>query len=379
MTRPSRDDAAINCSETFNILPVCVLELLKAQTIRYRQDFEKAISLIPSAKASYQHCPRNAEDSFKYAWCIVNTRCLYFNPTLTLAQSTKHNNDSLLIRQDITPSSNHHMVLCPLIDLFNHTSPSPSPFSFPSSSKTCTVTHTTLGFTVRAPQTPPLNEASQLFVSYGPHSNSFLLSEYGFLLSSTTDDTNTNAFDTLPLDPLILPILTQSQKDRLEMKGYLGAYTLFSAAANGGKAGVCWRTEVVARITRVVDGEWERFADGLVNEDEDGDVAREAEERIRGWVAEMERWARRSVEGLEGMIAGDDEDEQQQHPEIVRLFHDDMHDLDDSVNEARVADRAAIELRIARRRYALVLQRWRQILQICRSFLLLQKQQRDET
>jgi SET domain len=343
--------------ETFSVLPAKSLKLLEAQAIRYRQDFEAAVSLIPSAKDAYQQTHRRTEDSFKYAWCIVNTRCLYFDPPSSSAPpGQQHTNPPPIAEKNPpTPNQSHDtnefMVLCPLIDLFNHTSSSTSAFQ---------VTHTTSGFTVTSlqPSTGARNE--ELFVSYGPHSNDFLLVEYGFLLPGET-----NMHDSVNLDSVILPTLSTEQKSRLDAKGYLGAYTLFSRAANGGEAGVCWRTEVVARIGRLSVGQWEEFVGGVLDDDGfEEDVEAMAKAAIEGWVAGIRVQAERSARALQRI--GEDQ------KEISRLFRDSeqANTTATSTGEGN-ADLKILEsgTQIARRRYDLVLQRWRQILQICQSFL----------
>ena len=54
-----------------------------------------------------------------------------------------------------------------------------------------------------------------MFVSYGPHSNDFLLVEYGFILES-------NKCDSIPLDHLILPLLSTSQAASLREDKFYG-------------------------------------------------------------------------------------------------------------------------------------------------------------
>jgi hypothetical protein len=125
-------------------------------------------------------------------------------------------------------------ILYPLIDLFNHISDSTS---------ACKVTHDNSGFTVTSQKAYTGDIDEEIYVSDGSHSNDFLLVEYGFLLPD-----GENKHDSISLDSIIMPTLCVEQKRLLKAKGYLGEYTLFSPAANGRAAGVCWRTEVVASI-----------------------------------------------------------------------------------------------------------------------------------
>ncbi len=350
-----------NRDETFSILPASIAEMLKAQTVRYRQDFETAVSLVPSARGAYQQSNRRARDSYRYAWCVINTRSLYFNPPSMSAQSTQLHTDMFLEDEEFASSrrqsggSNRFMVLCPLIDLLNHTSESAS---------ACKVTHDNSGFTVISQKALTGGEDEELFVSYGTHSNDFLLVEYGFLLP---DNENTN--DSISLDSFVLPALSVEQKRRLDAKGYLGEYTLFSPAANGGKVGVCWRTEVAARIGLLPAEQWDGFVDGLVDEDELGTVVKgKAGATVQAWVTEMKKQADRSVAALRDM--GNDQQE------IVRLFGDVFEDNGHAKAPATSTKSGNLGLNIiesgiqlARRRYDVVFERWGQILHICASFL----------
>ena len=353
-------NGAKHLDEKFRSLPAGVVEMLDAQAIRHRQDFDMAITQIPSAKDAYQRSNRHAEDSFNYGWCIVNTRCLYFDPPAISTQPTKPHNDPLLTSEELarirnqSHDGNRFMVLCPLIDLFNHTSD-------PASA--CKVTHDSFGFTVTSPEVSTGDEDEEVFVSYGTHSNDFLLVEYGFVLP---DD---NQHDSISLDSVVLATLSVQQRRRLYAKGYLGEYTLFLPAANGGEANVCWRTEVVARLEILSAVQWDSFVNGLLDEEKlDQDVEVKARATIRAWVTEMERHAKRSVGALD-KISND-------HQEIMNLFGDVIENNEHAQAAApstKHADAALktieSERKLARRRYDLILERWRQILQICGDFL----------
>lgn len=113
------------------------------------------------------------------------------------------------------------MALNPFADYFNHCSVPP-----PSSSSTTTLeeettnpTHTANSTTpppkpsttpvpcsvLATPSggyeistTVPLARGQEVYISYGNHSNDFLLTEYGFILSSTSS--TPNHYDEIPLD-----------------------------------------------------------------------------------------------------------------------------------------------------------------------------------
>ena len=351
---------------TFSTLPATIISVLEAQAARFHQDLETALSLIPRAKDAYRQSNLRAEDSFKYAWCIVNTRCLYFDPSPPKSghRSSQNQLEIPVIADDVErpaprnrfQESNQYMVLCPLIDLFNHTS---------NPTSACKVTHNSSGFTVTSPKTPTgATGEEELFVSYGPHSNDFLFVEYGFLLPGTE-----NTHDAVNLDSAILPALNAEQERRLDAKGYLGQYTLFSPQASGGEAAVCWRTEVVAKVGLLSAQQWEALVDGLVDEDDLGDgVEEKARAVVRTWVETTRQHTERSVSGLEGLAKDPNA--------ILKLFADDfeIHEqakvttmsTDPPGDNTKIIER---EARIARRRYDLVLERWRQILHICDAYL----------
>lgn len=365
MDSSGNNDHQSDHDKTFHALPPRVAEMVKAQFSGYRDDFETAITLVSNAKAAYQQSPRVAEDAFLYAWCIVNTRSLYFRPSPSPDQGERHRPTSSIGVQSAKSDckskvhgNNHFMVLCPLIDLFNHAS---------NPDSACKVTHDISGFTVTSQKACGGRKDEEIFVSYGPHSNDFLLAEYGFVLPGIE-----NIRDSISLDFVILPTLTEEQVRRLDARGYLGEYTLFSAQANGGEAGVCWRTEVVARIGVMSGEQWEGFVDGLVDADELGiDIEDKVRATIIGCVNRMAQEAKTSVTVLQNMRGeeqeiirhfGDNAEQQNERDGLPALVH---------AGTRKLCDLGLVEkeLYLAKRRHELALERWKQILDICHSFL----------
>ena len=233
--------------------------------------------------AAFRESPCCAEESYKYGWCIVNTRSLYFNPSLPESVAGKRSGCTL------TDGNAQSMALCPLIDLFNHQALS-------RTNKICNVGQTESGFIATSPElnSSPRKAAraesietaaisgDELFVSYGAHSNDTLFLEYGFLLPcNTTPEIEINIHDSVQLDQVILSHLSESQKARLEAKGYLGDYALFrqhdrekTLESFAGPTPqvhydmetvtvcACWRTEVAARMTVMDSASWEDFVNG---------------------------------------------------------------------------------------------------------------------
>ncbi|KAF8434939.1 hypothetical protein BGX38DRAFT_1275233 [Terfezia claveryi] len=144
------------------------------------------------------------KEGFEHAWIIVNTRTLFYKPA-----SYK---DAL--REDC-------MCLCPFIDYFNH------------SDEGCKVELSPKGFNVISDR--EYRAGDQVFVSYGPHNNDFLLCEYGFILDN-------NKYDDVNIDSFIFPRLNQVQKSHLEGRDFLGDYNL-------DKTGFCFRSQVALRMS----------------------------------------------------------------------------------------------------------------------------------
>lgn len=213
------------------------------------------------------------EADFKWAWAAVNTRTLYYKP-----DTSERENGS---RDDL-------MTLCPFIDYFNH------------SSEGCHVSFTvTDGYTVTLPpDAPEIPTNTEIFVSYGCHSNDFLLIEYGFILPSSE-----NRWDDLLLDSLILPVLHPTAILHLEEEGFLGNYT-------ADRHGVCYRTQAVARMALIPIGtgfeeglllRWRRFLAGEDAGEREQPIVDEWLMRVLGGI--RGRWREVGAK-LDGMKAG---------------------------------------------------------------------------
>jgi len=158
-----------------------------------------------------------------HAWLLVNTRSFYY----TTPRLEKVPNDDRL-------------ALLPVADLFNHADVG------------CDTTFSTESYTFKADRAYRAGE--EVHISYGGHSNDFLLTEYGFLLTE-------NRWDAVCLDDVVLPNLNKEQKDILEEIGYLGKYMLDPGATG------CFRTQVAMRMLVGTQGQWREFADGEVDDE----------------------------------------------------------------------------------------------------------------
>lgn len=284
----------------------------------------------------------NIDQEFIYNWCIVNTRSFYF------------------LHENETPPTDPDdaMVLCPFIDLFNHTDESVT--------NHCTVSFDDTGFTVTANRAYRAGE--ELLVSYGAHSNDFLMGEYGFLLPS-------NGRDTVPLDRVILPDLTQAQKQTLQHRGYLGGYALQHPSQDArAKPEVCFRTQVAAHLLVLPYSEWMEFVNGtykdpvfsgedrysergrgkISNVAQSGPSAAErANEKICAWLERCRDAAQDSLSVLKEMWKAG---------EAVRVFGGEEEAQQGEDKERR---RKAAE-KMAKSRYDMVVLRWVEIVSLCR-------------
>lgn len=203
-----------------SLLPPGAATLLSAQQKKIQQDYSTVIVKFPVI--DYK--------SFVYNWFLVSSRTFYFTAPTPKGKKTKK--EEPLDHDDC-------ISLAPFADCFNHTSHG-----------TCAVTFSNAGYALTT--TSAINKGDEMSISYGNHSNDFLLAEYGFILSSED-----NTWDETPIDFLILPLFSDSQKQALKDANFLGKYVL-------DKDGVCYRTQVALRILCMSEGRWERLvANGL--------------------------------------------------------------------------------------------------------------------
>lgn len=215
-----------------SLLPAGASHLLDKQRTKFDKDWSTVSAAFPvEAKAKAKggvvrkECTR---DEYLHAWLLVNTRTFYFVTPKT----------EKLPKED-------HMALQPVADLFNHTDRDGCHVSFDHADS----------FTFRT--TRAYEKGDEVHISYGSHSNDFLLVEYGFILAQ-------NHWDEVRLDEdVILPALTRRQKEELEDVGFLGNYVLDNDT-------LCHRTQVALRQMAVTGryggltmDEWRKFVSGL--------------------------------------------------------------------------------------------------------------------
>ncbi|OWP06732.1 SET domain-containing protein [Marssonina coronariae] len=199
-----------------SLLPPQAAALVANQQSKLSKDWSLTTASFPTLSyEKYLHC-----------WLLVNTRTFYFvSPT---SQKAPPNN-----RDDC-------MALNPFADYFNHT----------AADTACEVNFSAAGYTVTT--AVDIEQGEELYISYGSHSNDFLLAEYGFVIGEG------NQWDEVKLDVYVLELLSKGKKEALEEEGFLGNYML-------DRETVCYRTQVALRLACVPIEEWRRYvrvADG---------------------------------------------------------------------------------------------------------------------
>ncbi|QSZ30824.1 hypothetical protein DSL72_000382 [Monilinia vaccinii-corymbosi] len=205
---PSKQDMDMSMPLFWNsalqeLLPYAAKSLLETQRERITSAWTVICNAFPEPHITYE--------IFTYNYSIVNSRTFYYvSPTL---KSSKHQ-----------PAKEDRLALNPFADYMNH-----------SSQPTVDATLSRAGYTLTASQ--PIKQGSEVHISYGSHSNDFLLVEYGFIL----DD-------------------NQWDEEHLQERGFLGNYML-------DRDSICYRTQVVLRILCLPLGRWRRFVQGLEGEE----------------------------------------------------------------------------------------------------------------
>lgn len=158
---------------------------------RYEKDVEVVSGILKDT-------PFFTRELFLWAWMCINSRCLY----MEMPQGK---------------DSRDNLTLAPFVDFLNHLS-----------EDQCGIKIDPHGFQV---VTSSLYSPQQeLYFSYGPHSNEFLLCEYGFALPE-------NKWNYVEVTDYIVPLLRPQHVAYLKLVGYYGDYTV-----NGD--GMSFRTEV---------------------------------------------------------------------------------------------------------------------------------------
>lgn len=173
---------------------------------------------------------------FLWAWLAINSRCLYMD-----IPQAKTNDDKF--------------TLAPYVDFINH-----------SSHDQCKLKIDSHGFHVTT--TTSYDTDDQLFLSYGPHSNEFLLCEYGFTVPSN------NPWNELDVTNIITELLSNEQKEFLKEVNFYEDYTINI------ESGLSFRVEVALATLQEVDPKYSRRLSALINGFTDGTVFKSKGKRL---------------------------------------------------------------------------------------------------
>jgi hypothetical protein len=218
---PTKDDFAEYMplmwhSSLQSLLPPASLLLLENQEKKISQDWTMVSAAFPAL--SYRHYVHN--------WLIVSTRTFYYTSSKIKTKKPIKYDDCI--------------ALSPFADCFNHADVG------------CKVTFSPSGYEISADR--EIEKGQEIHISYGNHSNDFLLTEYGFILKE-------NRWDEICLDEFVLPLFSEEQKQQLQEAGFLGKFVL-------DRETICYRTQVALRLLCMPVNRWQRLvAKGVETED----------------------------------------------------------------------------------------------------------------
>ena len=308
--------------------------LVSQQTHKLNYHLLCIATLLPEHASSLKNPYDPKYWSFIHNWCSVNTRCFYYT----------------FPGQEKPTDPNEAMAMCPGMDMFNHTDGS-----------ACVTKYDRTGYSVIADR--DYEPGDEVLLSYGVHNNDVLWAEYGFLLDE-------NCADALRIDRLVLDDLSDRERDLLAEYGYLGECWLQ-------KDGVCYMTEVAAKVTVLSEEEWIRMVQEGIDPTDPEDAGPQVKRKANGveiavrrdmafrkvkrkeveWVLKAKAEAETSLRGLIAMTS----------QQLLDTFADEVAILKSQgmVEE----DIASTRSRQASQRRAMCVKRWRQIWEMCTSAL----------
>ncbi|CAI6335788.1 unnamed protein product [Periconia digitata] len=243
--------------ELQELLPPAAKTMLSTQKSNLEKDYQTIHPL----------CPTITRSTFTYHWITTNTRVFYWLYPNLPAHSPRLPKKS---RANLTADDCYAM--CPFMDYFNHASTG------------CIPTSDAKGYSVHADRDYKAGE--EVCVTYGPHSNDFLLVEYGFILVA-------NECDSVPLDHLVVPRLSAAQVETLKGDGFYGNYTLSPDSTPP----VCHRTHGVARLLTLPERRYSAFVGGT---DEGSADQGKVDAFLVGLLVEFEREIIEILDEVEG-------------------------------------------------------------------------------
>ncbi|KAB8356422.1 hypothetical protein FH972_024005 [Carpinus fangiana] len=221
------------------LLPAGTSERLDIQQKNYQRDLTAYLDHLRTSQPHSSPARLDeAKKAYTRAWLLINSRTFYWDypPTSSIHLGSKR---SRPLRKKNRPRDDC-MALCPFLDYFNHV----------SGSACAQVEFNATGFTARADRSYAAGE--EINISYGAHSNDYLLAEYGFVMG----DEPANDSDFALLDDYVLPLLDDMQRGRLRDKGLLSKFVMDRDGS------VCFRTECALNLLVLSTGQWEKFVIG---------------------------------------------------------------------------------------------------------------------
>ncbi|KAI9475707.1 MAG: hypothetical protein EXX96DRAFT_596128 [Benjaminiella poitrasii] len=193
----------------FNTMPVKYAQILidhlptslREETLQQKEnmhnDYLACIQYLKSTPDKAQLAEEIQFEEYEWAWLCVNTRCIHMS---IMDHTTKGGN----------------IALAPMLDFLNHTTEAKIESGFNVKNQCFEIKTLT-----------PYTKGEQVFINYGPHDNSAILREYGFVLPE-------NSYNFVLLDHEVWGLYRQLESKRgfeikkqiLEGSGYSGDYSI---------------------------------------------------------------------------------------------------------------------------------------------------------
>ncbi|QBM87711.1 SET domain-containing protein [Metschnikowia aff. pulcherrima] len=201
------------------MLPRSTRKHSESVLVRFEKDMH-VVSLLLQDTAFF------STKTFLWAWMCINSRCLYME--VPQAKDAADN-----------------FTMAPYVDFLNHLS-----------EDQCGIKIDALGFQVFT--STSYKPGDELYFSYGPHSNEFLLCEYGFTLGQ-------NKWNYVDITQYLTLLFSAKQTQFLQKKGYYGDYTV-----NGD--GMSFRAEIALATLQEPEPESSRRLSSFLEGTTDGSV-----------------------------------------------------------------------------------------------------------
>ena len=167
-TLPTNYSLPLLCSkEELDVMSSFLSEQILIQKLKCMHGFEMVKRLIKDRAC--HHCSIPLNDIFNYkdyqwAWCTVNSRCVYI--------------DENCIKHGLNLQDKASLALAPYLDMLNHSNTARVKVGLSVDKKY---------YEIKTLE--PFRKYSQVFINYGHHSNLKLCLEYGFVLPHNSNDT----------------------------------------------------------------------------------------------------------------------------------------------------------------------------------------------